>query len=144
MQKENALQILASRVLCVEPDKYRVKVTNVNLFSRPDGTMVNIVGVAAMTPYLVQKAKETLKRLKEEGSDDFQEITNTNLSTSRRLGIDWTPKKGEYVNIIVDYVPTKEDPSVNALLIIGMEQIAVAKSVSINLNNSLLNCRLSL
>ena len=59
MQKENALQILASRVLCVEPDKYRVKVTNVNLFSRPDGTMVNIVGVAAMTPYLVQKAKET-------------------------------------------------------------------------------------
>lgn len=115
--KENAIQIINSRKLLPEPGKYTVKVTNVTPFQRPDSEiLINIVNYAAMTPWQLGEAK----RLFKEG--DYQECTNQNLSSSQRIGMDYTPMKGEIVDIVIDIVPTKNRPE-GALLVIGVQPL---------------------
>jgi hypothetical protein len=106
MTLENAIQILKSRKLITEPGKIQVKVTNVTPFDRTvaggDTILTNIVNFAAMTPYQFLEAKKLLK------AGNYQEATNQNLTSSRRIGMDWTPKKGDMCEIVVDYVALRD------------------------------------
>lgn len=127
MEKENAIQILNSRKLLTKPGKFQVKVTNVTPWERPEnGMLTNIVSYAAMTPYQLTQARVLMA----EGY--FQAATNQNLASSQRMGQDFTPRKGELVNIVVDYIATKADPNVKALLVVNCSPIEVESAINVN------------
>lgn len=150
MTAENAIQILNSRKLIVEPGKYNLKVTNVTPFEKNviggDDLLTNIVNFAGMTTFHRTEAKRFLK------AGNFQEATNQNLTASRRIGLDYTPKKGEICEVIVDYVALRdflpwanpdgangpdEDPRFpngrigqQGLLVIGVQAMPLAKAIN--------------
>lgn len=130
MEKENAIQILNSRKLLTKPGKFQVKVTNITPFERPgSGLLTNIVSYAAMTPFQLGEAR----RLFSEG--DYQGATNQHLASSQRMGLDFTPTKGDLVNIVLDYIPTKGDPTVKALLVVNCSAIATETATNVNFMN---------
>lgn len=141
MQKENAIQVLNSRKLITEPGKFQVKVTNVTPYQRPENNLLtNIVSYAAMTPYQLGEARRLMTEgiaFEKEGNVEeaerlFQLATNQNLASSQRVGLDFTPAKGELVNIVLDYIPTKADPTINALLIASCSEIKAKSTSNVN------------
>lgn len=120
---QNAVQIIQSRKQINEPGKYRVKVTGTTPFARPDGTAVTICNLNAMTPYHIAQAKAFLQ------AGNTQDATNQNLTSSPRSGRDYTPSKGEIVDIIVDFVATKDGSQ--ALLVTSMSAVPLAQTGSV-------------
>ena len=133
LTEEEAIQILNSRSLITKPGKFQVKVTNVSPFEREDGTFVMIVSYAAMTQSQLNKAVELFKK------SDYQEATNQKLSSTQRIGKDFMPSNGELVNVVVDYVPSKEGLIDKALLVINCSAIHVetAQKVTIKTENKI-------
>lgn len=123
---DNAVRILESRSLISEPGKYRVKVTNTVPFVREDGTAVVICGLSAMTQYHLHQAKQLL------AAGNVQKATNQALACSPRVGRDFVPTKGEFVDIIVDFVQTKE--GANALLVTSMSPVAMQQAPRVSLS----------
>lgn len=99
MNKQQATQILNSRVLVKEPAKYTVKVTSVNPHMREDGTMVTIVNFGAITPYQAELATKAFN----EGKYEEAVGKGTSLSTSQLSG-QFVPSKGETVDIEVEEI----------------------------------------
>lgn len=120
---QNAVAIIQSRKQINEPGKYRVKVTGTTPYVREDGTAVTICNLGAMTPYHVAQAKAFL------ASGATQDATNQNLTSSPRSGRDFTPAKGEIVDVIVDYVVTKDGSQ--ALLVTSMSPVPLAQTGSV-------------
>lgn len=106
MTKENAAAILSSRKLITETGKYYLKVTNSTPFDREvaggDSILTQIVNFAGMTDYQLKQAKQLFREGK------FQEATNVALTSSRRIGMDFIPKKGDICEVIVDYVALRD------------------------------------
>jgi hypothetical protein len=123
LSMKQAVQIIQSREQINEPCKRRVRVTGTTPFIREDGTAVTIVNLAAMTSYHVAQAKAFLKEGK------LQEATNQNLTSSPRQGRDFTPTKGQIVDIIVGYVETKSGEQ--ALLVTNMTDVPLSQSTSV-------------
>jgi len=99
LSKEQAKQILESRVVISRPGKFTAKVTNVTYGhnrTNKDGstTVVDIVNFAAMTAYQSQQAVAKFK----EG--DYDGAASNSLSTSVLNG-QYSPAKGEIVDIEV-------------------------------------------
>jgi len=117
---KSAVQIIKSRQQINEPGKYRVRVTGTTPYVREDGTGVTICNLGAMTPYHIGQAKAYLQ----EG--DFQSATNQNLTSSPRSGRDFTPSKGEIVDIIVNYVETKGGEQ--ALMVTNMTAVPLSQT----------------
>ena len=120
---QNAVQIIQSRQQIQGPGKFRVKVTNTTPYVREDNTAVTICNLAAMTPYHVGQAKTFLK------DGDTQSATNQNLTVSPRAGRDYTPSKGEFVDIIVGFVETKSGEQ--ALLVTSMSAVPLEQTTSV-------------
>lgn len=138
MEKENFVQIINSRSLLPQPGKYQVKVTNVTPFERPDsGILTAIVNYAAMTPYQVTVAKERFKEAQallaegktEEAAEMFQQASNTNLTSSQRIAIDFVPMKGEIVEVVLDIISTKNQDA--ALLVIGCQPLRTQSTTKV-------------
>lgn len=117
---KNAVQIITSRTLINEPGKYRVKVTGTTPFVREDGTAVTIVNLGAMTPYHIAQAKAFI------ADGELQKATNQNLTSSPRSGRDFTPSKGEIVDVIIGYVTTSD--GAQALLVTNMSAVPLAQA----------------
>lgn len=119
MTQESVQAILGSRISIAEPGKYKVKVTSVNEY---DGRM--ICNFNAMTPYHVKLTKEAI------ADGDLDNCLNHNLSSGQRIGKDFTPEKGAFCYIHVDFVETKDGEQ--ALLVIAVEDVkaVAAKKVS--------------
>lgn len=123
LTQEGVLKILSSREQLSEPTMRRVRVTGVTRYTDPnDGTTVYLTNYAAMTPDLVQKALEHLEL------GEFQQAGNTNLVSRQRLGIDFLPVKGQLVEIVVDWVPSRENPDVKKLRVVSVNPIAASES----------------
>lgn len=125
--KDVALNILNSRTLVNEADKFRVKVTSVNPFTREDGTQTTIVNFAAMTPFHVQKATKAYK----EGRYD-EAVNGTSLTASQLNGM-YVPSKGETVDIMVEDFVNKD--GINILVVSSILPIKAktAKKFSLSL-----------
>jgi hypothetical protein len=121
---DQAVRILQSRANIAQPGKYRVKVTGTTPYVREDGTAVQICNLAAMTQYHISEAKRMLN----EG--DIQSATNQNLTSSPRIGRDFCPQKGEFVDIIVDFVTTRDGQQ--ALLVTNMSAVPVSQTTRVN------------
>lgn len=121
MEAQDMLKILSSREQITEPTKRRVKVTSVTPFNDVDRGLRYIVNYAAMTPDGVAKALDLID------SGDFQGAGNTNLTSNQRL-TDYLPTKGELVEIVVDWVPSRENPDVKKLRVVGVNPIAASAS----------------
>jgi hypothetical protein len=124
MDKSQALNILSKRDLITGEGKYRVKVTNCGDFSKELGNGQRVVAIAnfsAHTPYQVEQAKGDL------GEDKIADALNHNLNLSIREQ-DFRPAKGEIVDIIVEYVPTKSGEQ--ALLVTSCSPIASSKATA--------------
>ena len=118
MEKDQALKILGSRSQISAPGKYRVKVTNCGDFSKDLGNGQSVIAIAnfsAHTPYQVGQAKEDL------AAGEFAKALNHNLNLSIRQS-DYRPAKGEIVDVIVDYITTKDGEQ--ALLCTSLSPIA--------------------
>lgn len=120
---KNAVAIIQSRQQITEPGKYRVRVTGTTPFVREDGTAVTICNLGAMTSYHVAQAQAYLK------AGDAQSATNQNLTSSPRSGRDFTPAKGEFVDVIVSYVDTKNGEK--ALLVTNMTAVPLSQTTSV-------------
>lgn len=127
MDKSQALQILKSRKLIAVAGKYQLRAVSVVLHTREDGTVVNIINLNAMSPYHVEQAKAQLM----EGN--YQEATNFAFSTNARLGRDFTPAKGEIINVIVDNITNKD--GIDALMVVGISPVAVSKAASVDFSS---------
>lgn len=121
MTQEGILKILSSREQFTEPTKRRVRVTGVTRYTGEDGVTVYLTNYAAMAPDGVQKAMEHLEL------GEFQQAGNTNLVSRQRL-TDFIPAKGELVEIVVDWVPSRENPDVKKLRVVSVNPIAVSES----------------
>lgn len=130
MEKLTAIQILNSRSLLTEVGvEYPVKVTNVTPFQREDGTAVNILNFNAMTPWQAAQAKLALK----EGN--YQEATNFNISSSSRIGIDFTPVKGQNVYITLAEVKSKSEPDTTILVVQSVRALDKAKGRTLSFDD---------
>lgn len=155
MTAENAKQILSSRKLITEASKYYLKVTNSTPFDREvaggDSILTQIVNFNGMTDYQLKQAKQLFREGK------YQEATNIALTSSRRIGMDFIPKKGDICEVIVDYVPLRDfepwageevDPTnpnedirfpqgrknQQGLLVVGVQAIPVTKANNVVFN----------
>lgn len=153
MTAENAKSILSSRKLITEVGKYYLKVTNSTPFDREvaggDSILTQIVNFNGMTPYQLTEAKKLFRVGK------YQEATNLALTSSRRIGMDFIPKKGDICEVIVDYVPLRDfspwageevDPSnpdedirfpqgrknQQGLLVVGVQAMPVTKAANVS------------
>jgi len=128
---ENAIQILNSRKKVTEVGKnYVLKVTSVTRYFQPeDGDPRHIVNLNGMTSYHIGEAKKALK----EG--DFDASTNFNISASRRPGIDYTPQKGQLVNVVMEEYENKE--GIKALGVASITALDTAVSSNIDFSNFL-------
>jgi hypothetical protein len=77
-----------------------------------------------MTPYHVKLTKQAIK------SGDLDTCLNHNLSSGQRMGKDFTPEKGEFVNIHVDNVETKDGEI--ALLVTAVEMIKAQTTAKVS------------
>lgn len=122
MTQESVQAILGSRVMLAEPGKYKVKVTSVNEF---DGRM--ICNFNAMTPYHVAQTKSDIK------DGNLDDCLNHNLASGQRIGRDFTPEKGAFCNIHVDFVETKSGEQ--ALLVIAVEDVKAVSASKVSVNS---------
>ena len=122
MELESIKAILGSRVQITEPGKFKVKVTSVSPYEDR-----NICNFNAMTPYHVAQTKADI------ASGDLDACKNHNLSSGQRMGKDFTPAKGDFVNIHVDYITTKDGEQ--ALLVTGVEEIKAAATARLNVDS---------
>jgi hypothetical protein len=111
---KQALQFIQSRMSINAPGKYSVQVINANAYKERF-----IIGLKAQSPTGLEQAKEALR------AKDYAKAGNTNMSTSVFADASWIPAKGEFVNVIVDYVTARDGSSV-----LGVTNISemVAKS----------------
>ena len=119
--------ILNSRRQINTPGKYSVKVTNTVPFTRPDGTMTTIVGLAAMTPYGVAQATEFLRK------GDLANALNTNMSGNVLSTASYIPKKGEIVNIHVETITNKSGLPI--LVVSSFEPVSVTEAPKVNFDS---------
>lgn len=126
MEKSNAIQILNSRKLVTEPGSYQLRAVSVVPFDR-DGTLVNIVNFNAMTDYHLSQAKASLK------AGEYQEATNFAISTSARVGRDFTPQKGQIVEVVFDHITNKD--GIEALVVVGVNALATKKAAAISFDD---------
>lgn len=126
MEKQQAIQILKSRVLIPSTGKYTVKATSVNPFMREDGTMVTIINFNALTPYQADLAKKAFVA----GDYDAAIGKGTSLSTSQLNG-QYVPSKGEIVDIEVGEIYSENAES-NILVVTSIvpRKAVVAKAFS--------------
>ena len=130
MEKLTAIQILNSRSLLTEVGvEYPVKVTNVTPFNREDGTSVNILNFNAMTPWQAAQAKLALK------AGEYQEATNFNISSSSRVGIDFTPVKGQNVYITLAEIKSKSEPDTTILVVQSVRALDKAKGRTLSFDD---------
>ena len=134
LSKKEGMQIIASRLPVHGPGKYQARVTNdvqklaeSGLVHRDYGTtmQISIANFAAYTQYHLDRAKEFF------AVDAIQQGVNQQLTSSVR-STDYIPKKGETVEIIVDFVKLKSGEQ--ALLVTSYHplplQTPTKKSVS--------------
>lgn len=126
MEKQQAIQILKSRVLIPSAGKYTVKATSVNPLMREDGTMVTIVNFNALTPYQADLARKAFAS----GDYDGAIGKGTSMSTSQLNG-QFVPSKGEIVDIEVGEVYS-EKAEANILVVTSIvpRKAVVAKAFS--------------
>jgi hypothetical protein len=129
LSAEKAVRVIQSRKLLKEPGKYMVKVINTVPYEREDGTAVSIVNYAAMTPYHVLQAKGLYDLGK------YDEATNHHLSSFQRIGKDYQPVKDQFANIDIDWVPTKANPNIKALLVINCTEIKAESAPNVKFVN---------
>lgn len=120
--KEAALKVLSSKKQVSQLGvEYTLKVTNVHDYTNPEtGNRVFIVSLAAQTPYHRQQSIEALKEGK------WEEAANPGLSANRRPGVDWTPIKGQLVNVVLDTFTTKDGEE--AIGVASMTPLAKAEA----------------
>lgn len=124
MNKENAIQIFNSRKLITVPGKYNLKVTSTTPHQREDGTLVNIVNYAAMTPFHLGEARRLLKE------EQFQEATNQAITSSQRIQNDYLPSKGELVDVVIDTITNKA--GIEILAVVSVTPMKTSKATSVN------------
>lgn len=124
MEKSNAIQILNSRKLIVEPGSFQLKVTSAVPHQRDNGDLVKITNYAAMTDYHLKQAKDLFK------DEKFQEATNQALSSSQRIGKDYEPAKGEIVNVVVDRITNKD--GIEILAVVSVTALKTSKAASVS------------
>ena len=126
MEKQDALNILASRKLVKVPGKYTAKVTSVTRYSRTyerGPSQIAIVNFNVMTAFHQEKAITLYKQ------GLYQEAVNHTLSSSIREG-DFLPVKGETVNIMVSEVSTRN--GVTGLFVTAISPIPAETPDSFN------------
>ena len=123
MELDAVKAILGSRIMITEPGKFKVKVTAVNPWDDR-----NICNFNAMTPYHATLTKADI------ADGNLDECLNHNLSSGQRMGKDYTPVKGEFVNIHVDYVAVKNSED-QALLVTAVEQIKAAATTAVSVDS---------
>lgn len=121
LTQEGVLKILSSREQFTAPGKRRVRVTGVTPYTGEDGVLVYLTNYAAMAPDGVEKAMEHLEL------GEFQQAGNTNLVSRQRLS-DHLASKGEIVEILVDWVDSRNKPGTQVLRVVSMNPIAVETS----------------
>lgn len=122
MELDAIKAILGSRVQVTEAGKFKVKVTSVSPYEDR-----NICNFNAMTPYHVTETKAAI------AAGDYDTCLNNNLSSGQRMGKDFTPAKGDFVNIHVDFVTTKDGEQ--ALLVTGVEEIKAAATTKLSIDS---------
>jgi len=122
---EQAQGILGSRKMITEDGKYRLKVTNVTPYLRPDGTMVKITNFAAMIAHHVAEARKSI------AEGDYDSACNQGLSASPRADRDFCPQKGEIVDVIVETITTKNGVTGQFVTSITPVATTVAKNVNV-------------
>lgn len=136
LTKDSAARIMSSRKFIAQPGKYQVRVTNdpehlaslgsVTKELNGGGHQVSIANFAAYTPYHL----EQFRALAKEG--DFNAAVNNNLTSSIRA-TDYMPKKNEIVEIMVDYITTKNGEE--ALLVVSYTPVALSVGGKIDLES---------
>ena len=101
MDTQTAINILNSRSLVTKPGKYRTKVGSVNLY---DGKW--LVNTNLISAYHAQKIEELV------AADNMEEALNqkmvATLFSNDNGDFGFVPSKGEYINVLVDFVDTRE------------------------------------
>lgn len=122
---DDAMNIIRSRELISEPGKYRVKVSSVTPYVRENGQAVQITNFSAMTPYQIGQAKKFF------AEGNVQAGLNQQLKASPRIGQDYCPQKGDFVDIHVNYVTTKDGAS--ALLVQSVSAVPLNQTKKVSL-----------
>lgn len=119
------MQILQSRKAIQGDGKFRLKVTNVTPYIRPDGTAVRIVNFAGMTSHHLSEARKAIQ------AGDYDAACNQCLTASPRdNGKDFCPQKGEIVDVIVETITTKN--GVTGQFVTSMTPVATTVASQVN------------
>tara|TARA_R110002167_G_scaffold254547_2_gene460777 strand:- start:387 stop:839 length:453 start_codon:yes stop_codon:yes gene_type:complete len=117
---KQAIQFIQSRLGINSPGKYAVQVINTNPYKDRI-----IVGLKAQSPTGLEQAKEALR------AKDYDKAGNTNMSTSVFADASFIPAKGEYVNVMVDYVEARDGSQVLGVTHISEMVAKTTKKISL-------------
>lgn len=110
-------------------ESHTVKVNAVNLYQDPIRGLVHICNLDALSSEHMSQIKTLV------ADEDYLAAQNLSLTMSARDGKDFTPAKGQLINIVLGEVPNAQGEAV--IRVISASPLPAAKSTKVSLEDLL-------